>query len=65
VAGKTSRINKSKSSTDHASPMRAPSHWHAVAIRPKGESLVQRRTPIAPGGMQHFRDLHLCVQASR
>jgi hypothetical protein len=38
VAGKTSGINKSKSSTDHAAQRRAPSHWHAVAIRPKGES---------------------------
>jgi hypothetical protein len=37
VAEKTSRINRSKSSTNHASPMPAPSRWHAVAIRPKGQ----------------------------
>jgi hypothetical protein len=38
VDGKTSRINKSKSSANHASPVHAPSRWHAVAIRPKGQS---------------------------
>ena len=37
MAGKISGMNKSKASTDHPSPTRAPSHWHAVAIRPKGE----------------------------
>jgi hypothetical protein len=38
VSGKTTGINKSKSSTNHSSPMRAASHWHAVAVRPKGQS---------------------------
>ena len=33
MTAKTSGINKSK-----AAPPRAPSHWHAVAIRPKGAS---------------------------
>jgi hypothetical protein len=37
VAGKTSGMNKSKFSTNHAAQMRAPSHWHAVAIKPKGQ----------------------------
>jgi hypothetical protein len=37
MAGKTSGISKSKFSADHAAPLRAPSHWHAVAIRPKGQ----------------------------
>ena len=38
MSGKTSGINKSKSPTNHVSQMRAPpSHWHAVAIRPKGQ----------------------------
>jgi hypothetical protein len=37
VAGKTSGIDKSKFSTNHAAPKGAPSHWHAVAIKPKGQ----------------------------
>lgn len=38
MSGKTSGINKLKVSTNHVAPMRAPpSHWHAVAIRPKGQ----------------------------
>jgi hypothetical protein len=38
VAGKTGGITKSKYQSHHASPPRAPSHWHAVAIKPKGQS---------------------------
>jgi hypothetical protein len=37
MSGKTSGINKPKSSASHALPVRASSHWHAVAIRPKGQ----------------------------
>jgi hypothetical protein len=37
VSGKTSGINKSKSSTNPAVPTRTASHWHAVAIKPKGQ----------------------------
>jgi hypothetical protein len=47
VAAKTSRINKAKSSTNHASPVRSPGRWHAVVIRPKGqccEAVQARRT---------------------
>jgi hypothetical protein len=38
VSGKASGINKPKSAASHASPARASSDWHAVAIRPKGQS---------------------------
>lgn len=37
MSGKTSGINKSKSSASRALPARASSHWHAVAIKPKGQ----------------------------
>jgi hypothetical protein len=37
MPGKTSGINKPKSAASHALAVRAPSHWHAVAIRPKGQ----------------------------
>jgi hypothetical protein len=36
VTAKTSGINRSKISAS-AAPLRAPSRWHAVAIKPKGE----------------------------
>ena len=36
MTGKTSEIKKSKSTMNHA-PTRAASHWHAVAIKPKGQ----------------------------
>jgi hypothetical protein len=38
VAGKTGGINKSQLSADQAAPQRASSRWHAVAIKPKGQS---------------------------
>jgi hypothetical protein len=38
VSGKTSSIKRSKSAASNASPVRASSHWHAVAIKPKGQS---------------------------
>jgi hypothetical protein len=47
VSGKTSGINKPKSSPNRASPARASSHWHAVAIKPKGQccdAVEARRT---------------------
>lgn len=37
MAGKTSGINKSKFSASQAAPLRAPSQWHAVAVKPKGQ----------------------------
>jgi len=36
MSGKTSGTIKPKFSASHASP-RASSHWHAVAIKPKGQ----------------------------
>ena len=36
MTGKTSGINRSKISAS-ATPLRPPSPWHAVAIKPKGE----------------------------
>ena len=47
MAGKTSGINKSKFAVNHAPATRAVSHWHAVAIKPKGqccEAVQARRT---------------------
>jgi hypothetical protein len=38
MAGKISGLNKSKSTASDAAPVRAASHWHAVAIKPKGQS---------------------------
>ena len=37
MAGKTSRVNKSKFSASQAAPRSAPSQWHAVALKPKGQ----------------------------
>jgi hypothetical protein len=37
VAAKTSITNKPKSLASSAARARAPSHWHAVAIKPKGQ----------------------------
>jgi hypothetical protein len=37
VSAKTSGTSKSKSSASHAPPARASNHWHAVAIKPKGQ----------------------------
>ena len=38
MAAKTNGINKPKFSAGQAPPLRAPpSHWHAVAIKPKGQ----------------------------
>lgn len=37
MSGKTSGINKPKPAASHALPARASSHWHAVALKPKGQ----------------------------
>jgi hypothetical protein len=37
VSLKISGIGKTKSSLSQAPPARASSHWHAVAIKPKGQ----------------------------
>ena len=37
MAGKKSGINKSKFTVNHAPTPSVASHWHAVAIRPKGQ----------------------------
>ena len=37
MSAKTSGTSKSKSSASHAPPARASNHWHAVAIKPKGQ----------------------------
>ena len=47
MTGKTSDLKKPKSTASHAAPTRAASHWHAVAIKPKGqccEAVQARRT---------------------
>ena len=38
MSGKTSGIKQSKTSASHAAPVSASNHWHAVAIKPKGQS---------------------------
>lgn len=37
MSGKMSGINKTKASASRAPAARASSHWHAVAIKPKGQ----------------------------
>ena len=47
MAGKTNGMNKAKFTGSDAPTTRAASHWHAVAIKPKGqccEAVQARRT---------------------